>query len=136
MTRWLDGPKLAEWIFATDLYATLTINQQRTVRRWRDGNHAHEDTLDRLLLDSDLNLRDVPADVYITKNPNYRNAAGGRRLYPEDFRRRIARAYLAAPTCSNGTRRRRGAIARLTRENRIGRGSARLWAMELQRGEL
>ena len=56
-----DGPGMARWLFERPEIRDLDDSRRRTVRHWAAGVNPTEQSVDALLCEIGLHLRDIPA---------------------------------------------------------------------------
>ena len=100
--RFLDGPKLVEWLISEGVkYSHLTDAQQRRWSDWRRGCRAdlYSNTVDRILTEYYLSSRLIPDDVWSEDQKN-KNAGKKRRTPAEQKRLREEGRLLLAAGCT------------------------------------
>ena len=131
--EFFDGPLIAAWLREQGAWPT-NDTLARKARYWRAGHAASLAALDRMLVDTNLTLEDVPVGYGVpdpNRNPDKGGGRGGLRPHtPDDVKRRAVAAYL-----KSGPKHRR-TIKSVAAQFDVHPSSLKRWAGRVERGEL
>ena len=75
-----DGAALVRWLESCHVsFGCLPHAEQRAAQRWRHGQQARFDTVERVLLHLGLSVDDVPEQIWRPYDNGRRGYRGGRR---------------------------------------------------------